>query len=108
MMRMPWSALTLAAALASVAPALRIADAAAQVQPPRTLDIGGPPGDSLLHGCPDSIVTAALAVFNSPAAVRSFGDLVLGAGQSYGTTAVFHGNLRINGTVQGDVVVIEW
>ncbi|MES1259510.1 MAG: hypothetical protein ABUL71_02865 [Gemmatimonadota bacterium] len=108
MTRISWLALPIAASLMSATPLLRQGHAAAQT--PRTLDIGGPPTDSTAARCAtDSIVTAALAFFNSPAAVRVFGgDGSVGAGRTIsGNYAVFNGSLLVDGTVEGNVVVLN-
>jgi hypothetical protein len=107
MMRIAWPAAPIAAVLVAMTPVLPNASAAAQTA--RTLDIGVPPGDSTARAClADSIVDAALAAFNSPAAARVFGGGQIPAGIVIrGSYNVFEGVLKLDGTVQGDVVVLN-
>ena len=107
MMRMSWSVAPIAVLLVTMTPVLPNTTAAAQAG--RTLDIGGPSGDSTARAClPDSIVTAALAAFNSPTAVRAFGGGQIPAGATIsGNYSVFQGQLKLDGTVQGNVVVLN-
>jgi hypothetical protein len=109
MIRRPWPVARCAALLFVIAPALALSNAAAQ-SPVRTLDIGKPPGDSTIKRCyTDSVLTAALAGFNSPTAVNAFGgnaripspDTIRA---SYGVAG---GSIRIDGTVLGNVIVIN-
>lgn len=107
MMRMSWSAAPIAVLLITMTPVLPNTTAAGQTA--RTLEIGGPPGDSTARAClADSIVTAALAAFNSPAGVRIFGGGQIPAGITIsGGYSVFQGQLKLDGTVQGNVVVLN-
>lgn len=108
MIRPSWSAAAIVALLTLVAPIARNGDAAAQ-NPARTLDIGGPPLDSVPRRCyTDSLLTAALAIFNGPAAAQVFGDQPLKQGVIVdGNLVVYRGALRIDGTVHGNVVVLD-
>ena len=95
--------------LIATAPALVQSDAAAQ-NPVRTLDIGGPPRDSAARRCySDSVLTAALAGFNSPTAVNAFGGNVRipPADTIRATYAVSGGSVRVDGTVLGQVIVFN-
>lgn len=106
MTRMGWSATSIAALLVAATPMWPNAAAAAQV---RTLDVGGPPGDTTARAClTDSIVTAALAAFNNPAAVHVFGDVQILAGiTNTGGYSIYQGKFKLDGTVQGNVVVLN-
>jgi hypothetical protein len=109
MMRMSRRAAPIAALLITMSPAVFRSGVVAQ-NPPRTLDIGGPPGENLVKDCStDSTITAALAGFNSPAAVKVFSGLVsIAAGTTVNATyGVYSGLLRIDGTVQGSVIVLN-
>ena len=99
----------LVASLLVAAPTLVRSDAAAQ-NPVRTLDIGGPPRDSVARRCvPDSILTAALAAFNSPTAVNAFGGngRIPALDTIRASYAVAGGSLRVDGTVLGQVIVFN-
>lgn len=102
MTRASWSMIPLAALLV-----LAVSVAAAQT--PRPLDIGGPPRDTVVRRCTtDSLVTAALAAFNSPAAVHFFGGGSSPAGIPIGgDVAVYRGNFAVNGTIQGSVTALD-
>ncbi len=106
MTRTYWSTMPLVALLVAAAPVLRQPAAA---QTPRTLDIGGPPRDTVLRRCAtDSLVTAALAAFNSPAAVHFPGGGSSPAAITIGgDVAVYRGNFAVNGTIQGNVVALN-
>ena len=109
MIRRPWPVAPCAALLIVIAPALAQGHAAAQ-NPVRTLDIGGPPRDSTTARCyTDSILTAALAGFNSPTAVNAFGGnaRIPAADTIPASYGVAGGSIRIDGTVLGDVIVIN-
>ncbi|MGH7582169.1 MAG: hypothetical protein ACREL5_02965 [Gemmatimonadales bacterium] len=82
-------------------------DAAAQ-NPVRTLDIGGPPGESQQRCYSDSMLTAALAIYNGPAAVRVFGDLPVAADVKIsGDVGVYRGSVRVDGRIDGRLVVLD-
>jgi len=109
MTRMYRTAAPVAALLIMMSPAVVRGGVVAQ-NPPRTLDIGGPPGENPIKGCyTDSMLTAALAAFNSPTAVKVFsGSASIAAGTTVNATyAVYSGLLRIDGTVRGNVVVLN-
>ncbi len=94
-------ALTLVAALAARH------GAAAQV-PAQPVPIGGPPGGSPHKSClTDSILHAAVASFNGAAAARFTDGTIPKSMTISGSLAVFGGSLRIDGTVSGDVIVIN-
>lgn len=98
-----------AALLIATAPALVHSDAAAQ-NPVRTLDIGGPPHDSIARRCySDSVLTAALAGFNSPTAVNVFGGnaRIPAADTIRATYAVSGGSVRVDGAVFGRIIVFN-
>ncbi|HEY4320788.1 MAG TPA: hypothetical protein VGM77_06350 [Gemmatimonadales bacterium] len=101
-MRTRWHTLWLAAFSAVM---LHPAPALAQ----RTLDLGGPPGDSLRRCYSDSQLTAALNAINGLAAVRDFGgrDIVPAGGTVSSSYYVYDGSLRVDGTVTGDVLVLN-
>jgi hypothetical protein len=102
-------ALPCAALFIATAPALVQSDAAAQ-NPVRTLDIGGPPHESVARRCySDSVLTAALAGFNSPTAVNAFGGnaRIPPADTIRATYAVSGGSIRVDGTVLGHVIVFN-
>jgi hypothetical protein len=95
--------------LAAAAVALPTGAAAAQGTPVRTLDIGGVPGDTTARAClSDSMLTAALAAFNSPTTMHAFdgggipASVTIGGGYS-----MYQGQLLLAGTVQGAVVVLN-
>jgi hypothetical protein len=82
----------------------------ALAQNPRTLDIGGPPGDSTTHRCyTDSTLTAALLAFNGHAAVHVFGGTsVIQPGDTIqGSYGVFAGSLRVDGAIRGSLIVFN-
>src|SRR5450755_2271277 len=106
MTRISWSVLPLAALLTAAASVLQ---QPALAQTPRTLDIGGPPRDTVWRRCAtDSLVTAALAAFNSPAAVRFPGGGSSPLGITIGgDVAIYKGNFAVNGTIQGRIVALN-
>ena len=100
-------ALAIITTVAGAVPMLR-QDAAAQT--PRAINIGGPPGDTAARQCAtEAIVTAALAAFNSPAAVHVWsGTASIDAGSvTRGNFVVFRSSLSVEGTVAGDVIVLN-
>jgi len=102
-------AATFAALLIAMAPVLVQSDAAAQ-NPVRTLDIGGPPHDSIGRHCySDSVLTAALAGFNSPTAVNVFGGnaRIPAADTIRAAYAVSGGSVRVDGAVLGPIIVFN-
>ena len=104
-----WSVLAGAGLFIATATALVHGDAAAQ-NPVRTLDIGGPPRDSSAKRCyTDSVLTAALAGFNSPTAVNAFGGNVRipPLDTIHATYAIAGGSVRVDGTVVGHVIVFN-
>ena len=109
MMRIPWPRWGCVALFAAMALAVRQHDAAAQT--PRAIDIGQPVGAIAPRSCTsDSILTVALAAFNSPAAVHVFGAPggFIPAGVTIdGGFSVYRGGLLVDGTVRGDVVVLN-
>lgn len=109
MTRRLWLVLPRAALLIVTAPAFVPSDAAAQ-NPVRTLDIGGPPHDSAAKRCyTDSVLTAALAGFNSPTAVNAFGGnaRIPAVDTIHASYAVAGGSVRVDGTVLGQVIVFN-
>lgn len=80
----------------------------AAAQTPRPLAIGGLATDTVVRQCTtDSIVSAALAIINGPVAtLRLFGGATINAPIN-GSLGVFRGNVRIDNTVHGDVVVLD-
>src|SRR5580698_7334990 len=91
------------AALVVAATAAMPGSAAAQGKPVRTIDLGGAPGDTTAKAClSDSILTAALAAFNSPTAVHGFDGGGIPAGVTIGGGySVYQGQFLLAGTVQG-------
>jgi hypothetical protein len=72
-----------------------------------SIDFGAPPARvELARAIPDSVLQRALARFNDPATLRSYGGAVINAPVA-GSVAVFDGDLRIGSQVEGDVVVIN-
>lgn len=108
MMRRSWSAAPIAAMLVVTTPALPGMIASAQQTTVRTLDIGAPAGDTTAKAClTDSLITAVLATFNNPGAIRVFGgnqDVPLTIGGNYN---LYQGQLKLEGTVRGNVLVIN-
>ena len=105
----PWPKAARAVVLFAASATLVRSDAAAQ-NPVRTLDIGGPPRAATAGRCyTDSVLTAALAGFNSPTAVNAFGGQVrippLDTIRS--TYAVAGGSVRVDGAVLGSVIVFN-
>lgn len=94
-------------AIAAIALAICWSGGAA-AQTPRPLSIGGLTTDTVVRQCTtDSIVTAALAIVNNPAAtIRLFGGATINAPIN-GSLGVYHGNVRVDNTVHGDVVVLN-
>jgi hypothetical protein len=88
---------------------LQLMPGATNAQGVRTLDTGAPPGAAPAQRCAtDSAITAALALFNSPAAVRVYGDVTVPAAQrSPGPFAVYRGRVRIEGSIDGDLIVLN-
>ncbi len=98
----------IAALLVAAAAVLPSSNAAAQGNPVRTLDLGGS-GDTTVKAClSDSMLTAALAAFNSPTAVHAFDGGGIPAGVTIGGGySVYQGQFLLAGTVQGNVVVLN-
>ena len=72
-----------------------------------SIDFGAPPPRSeAARQIPDSVLQRALARFNDPVTVRSYGGAVVNAPVA-GSIGVFDGDLRIGSRVDGDVVVIN-
>ena len=72
-----------------------------------SIDFGAPPVRSeSVRAIPDSIIVRALAMFNDPATVRSYGGAVINAPVA-GSVGVYDGDLRIGSRIDGDVVVIN-
>ncbi|HEY3935320.1 MAG TPA: polymer-forming cytoskeletal protein [Gemmatimonadales bacterium] len=108
MIQLTWRAMI--AALTCAGAAAVLAPGHADAQNPRTLDIGGPPGDSTVHRCyTDSNLTAALLAFNGHAAVHVFGgtSVIPLADTIDGSYGVFGGSLRVDGTVRGSLIVFD-
>jgi hypothetical protein len=75
----------------------------------RTINTG-PPGAAPISMCSDdSLIAAALAQFNAPTTVRVFSGIVRipAPDSSRGSYGVYQGSLRIDGSVRGDVVVLN-
>jgi hypothetical protein len=108
MRRMSSTAALITGLLIAAMPVLPNTTAGAQVVV-RTLDVGGPPNDTTARAClSDSIVTAALAAFNNPTAVHVFGDVQILAGiVNTGGYSVYQGKFKLDGTVAGNVVVLN-
>lgn len=75
----------------------------------RRLHIGSSRPDTLtVRSIPDSILRAAVAVFNRPGGVRLYGDGVIPAAASLpGPLLAYEGRIRLDGRVEGDVLVIN-
>jgi hypothetical protein len=72
-----------------------------------SIDFGAaPPRADMVRQIPDSVLQQALARFNDPATVRSYGGAVINAPVA-GSIGVYDGDLRIGSRVDGDVVVIN-
>jgi hypothetical protein len=73
------------------------------------LDPSAPAGDSVLStGLAASVLREALERYNDSAAIRTVGDLRIGPGTRLaGALAGYRGTLRIRGTVDGPVTVIN-
>jgi len=94
--------------LLALMPALAARQSAAAQIPAQPVPIGGPPGGPPHNSClTDSILHAAVASFNGPAAARFTDGTIPNSMTISGNVAVFGGSLRIDGTVSGDVIVIN-
>jgi hypothetical protein len=83
------------------------APAAAQDTTGVSVDFGAAaPRTEVIRQIPDSVLQRALARFNDPGTVRSYGGAVVNAPVA-GSIGVFDGDLRIGSRVDGDVVVIN-
>lgn len=72
-----------------------------------SFDFGAPPEQPTTAGAiPDSLLASALARFNDPATLRSYGGAQVNAPVA-GTIGVYDGDARIASRVDGDVVVIN-
>ncbi len=78
-------------------------------QDPIGIDFSPPARDTTrTRGIPDSLLTRAIAQFNAVATTRISGNFDLAAGNvSFGTQALYRGQLRIDGRVDGDVLVVN-
>ncbi len=99
--------LRFALALALI-PALAARHGAAAQVAAQPVPIGGPPAGPPRNSClTDSILHAAVASFNGTAAARFTDGTIPTPMTISGNVAVFGGSLRIDGTVTGDVIVIN-
>lgn len=72
-----------------------------------SIDFGPPPERTeAVRLIPDSVLQRALAQFNDPATVRSYGGAVINAPIA-GSVGVYDGDLRIGARIDGNVVVIN-
>lgn len=72
-----------------------------------SFDFGAPPDRPVASATiPDSVLAAALARFNDPATLRSYGGVQINAPVA-GTVGVYAGDARITARIDGDVVVIN-
>lgn len=80
-----------------------------RAQDPVGIDFSPPVRDTIrTRGIPDSVLSRAITQFNATGTTRITGNFDLAAGNvSSGTQALYRGQFRIDGRVDGDVLVVN-